>query len=650
MNQALSFLLLFFPLFFYATHVVAQAPVTQQSSAAKSTADNLVSEHAPEVIEVLAPKQHLTLSSTSGATSYLDERFSFSADRTIADRLITIPGVSLNGQGGQFQSYAVRGFSRGRIKTEIDGIAIITDRRAGNSASFIAPDLLSSGQVIKGPSSAIYGSQAMGGVVSLSSEMADGSSVKLAGQTGNQGLNLTLKHQQDNLSAGFAYQHGNNQDAPNGERLHTEYQRLSGLLRYQLNHSGLITTFSWLGGYGDDIGKSNSKFPATEISNYLEDFHSLAQVQVNADAGWLAKVFHHYQNWDSSTLKPAQYDALTQYQSHTIGGQWLQPFSLAESNSNWGIDWLSRDGVKITSDYQLVDTSAESEQQLIGNELRGSEDNLAIYSNTSWNSGKAKFDLGVRYDWIRQQSEQAKDVYDNHFNLSLATRFAATDNLELGLDLANGFRYPTLSERYFNGQTPRAFIVGNPDLKSETSIGSELSATWQASEHLTIHQAVYYYALDDYIERYSVNDDVLSYRNLDEATIYGFETELQYQWSDSTEHHFSYQQQRGEDEQDQTLADLHPAKLSWIMLYNYQDWSFANSVNYYFDSDDVNASELARDSYVLWNLSIDHQFSNNQTISLSIDNATDEEYYASLDEDAALQPERSVKLSSTWRL
>lgn len=641
MKPARFFLFLFFPLFVYADIAFAEPAAAD---------DITVSETTAEVIEILAPKQNLTLSAASGATYYLDERFNFSADRTIADRLITIPGVSLNGQGGQFQSYAVRGFSRGRIRTELDGIPIITDRRAGNSASFIAPELVNSGQVIKGPSSAIYGSQAMGGVVSLSSEMDDGSSLKVAGQTGNQGANLTLKHQQQSLSAGFAYQHGNNQDAPNGERLHTEYQRLSGLLRYKLSHSSYTTTFSWLGGYGEDIGKSNNKFPTSEISNYPEEFHSLTQVQVNADAGWLAKVFHHYQNWDSATLKQEQYDSLSQYQSHTLGGQWLQPFDLANSESYWGIDWLAREGVKITSDYQLIDEGSDPENLLIGNELSGGEDNLAIYSKSSWQFGQAELDFGIRYDWIRQQSQQAKDIYDSHLSLSLASHFAATDTLELGLELANGFRYPTLSERYFNGQTPRAFIIGNPDLKSETSIGSELSATWQASEQITIHQAVYYYELDDYIERYSVNDDVLSYRNLDEATIYGVETELQWQWSDSTEHHFSYQQQSGEDEQDQTLADLHPAKLAWIMLYNYQDWSLASSVNYYFDTDDVNESELARDSYVLWNLSIDHQLSDNQTISLSIDNATDEEYYASLDEDAALQPERSIKLSSTWRL
>ena len=126
-------------------------------------------------------------------------------------------GVSLNGQGGQFQSYAVRGFSRARIRTEVDGIPIITDRRAGNSISFIAPDLFSDVTVLKGPSSTIYGSQALGGVVSLNTQMSEQSTIKLEGKKNNSFKGLTVKHKQDDLALGIAYQSANNDNAANGD-------------------------------------------------------------------------------------------------------------------------------------------------------------------------------------------------------------------------------------------------------------------------------------------------------------------------------------------------------------------------------------------------------------------------------------------------
>jgi len=612
-------------------------------------ASSYANESVSEVIEVLAPKQKLSLSANNQTTSSLDDRFNFHLDRTIADQLSTLSGVSLNGQGGQFQSYAIRGFSRARIRTEIDGIPIITDRRAGNSASFIAPELFSLGQVIKGPSAVLYGSQALGGVVSLTTAMPDGTEVGVSGQSSNQGLNLSLKHQQNNLTTAFTYQQANNDETPEHNELNTQFERYSGLLKYQFENDGLTTTFSWLPSYGKDIGKSNVKYPHKEISDYPEELHSLTQVQVNAGSDWSAKLFHHYQNWDSSTLRVEQYQALTQYQSHTIGAQWLQKLPLQNLNSYWGVDWLSRDGVKITSDYELFSDNEQISDNLLSNEVAGSEDNLAIFNKNQWAWGKLSFDLGLRYDWLKQQGLDSSNSYDSKLNASLFMSMPITEKFKVALDVGNGFRYPTLSERYFNGRTPRGFIVGNQDLKPETSIGSQLSFTWSTSDNININTAFYHYDLDNYIERYEVNDDLLSYRNLEQANIYGFETELRWYFSEQIEHHFNFQQQKGQDQHNHPLADLHPRKFNWTLLFELDNWSVANSLSHYLKAYEVNDSEATRESFTLWNLSISHQLSDNQTISLTISNVTNKEYYASLDEDATLQPKRGFKLSMNWQ-
>ena len=248
-----------------------------------------------ETIEVLAPKK--TLSVDSGQLVFVNEDFSFTQNRTIADKLVTIPGVSLNGQGGQFQSYNIRGFSRNRIRTEVDGIPIITDRRAGNSASFISPQLIAVSSVIKGPSSVLYGSQSMGGVVGLSTELPASNSV-MAEFGVNYGLaNVTFKAHDENMAAGISFQHSDNEYAPDGSELNTGYERVSGALKYVQQGENVTTTYSWLPSYGKDIGKSNARYPEQEVSDYPSELHSLAQVQWNANDNWLAKVFYHYQNW-----------------------------------------------------------------------------------------------------------------------------------------------------------------------------------------------------------------------------------------------------------------------------------------------------------------------------------------------------------------
>lgn len=603
-----------------------------------------------EIIEVLAPKSAVLLSTGKQTNTYLNEQFTFNANRTIADRLITIPGVSLNGQGGQFQSYSIRGFSRGRIRTEIDGIPIFTDRSAGNSASFIASDLFTMGQVIKGPSSALYGTQALGGVVSLTTGMPDESFIKLSGQTNSTGVDLTIKYQSDELSTAFSYQEQANGKAQNGDKLNTEFERVSGVVRYQHEYRDFTAVISWLPSYGKNIGKGNNKYLLTEISAYPEEVNSLTQIQFNGHSDWFAKLFHHYQNWDSMTLKYNEYDSLNQYQSHTLGGQWLNKLSISDFDSYIGVDWLTRTGVKITSQYQLYKAQTELDNNQLVTELLGTENNLALYNKNSWRWGQTNMEFAVRYDWLEQKSDLNQNIYGNELNASFTINVPLTPSLDGELNIANGFRNPTLSELYFNGRTPRGLIIGNRDLLPETSLGRQLSLTWQSERSFSIQAALYYYNLNNYIERFEQTTDELSYRNLESAKIQGGEIELQWHKSDTIEHHISYHKQTGYDHQNQTLNDLSPEKLSWVCVASYGNLSIANSISNYFKVKKVGDSEINRDNFILWDLSLDYQLSNSTVISAAVNNLTNKNYYASLDEDASLQPKQNVRLSIRWEL
>ena len=82
----------------------------------------------------------------------------------LTDALAGLPGIDDNGQGGLFQVFSLRGASRWRVMTQLSGMPLHTERRAGAAASFVAPYLLGSAKVIKGPASTYYGSGAMGGM------------------------------------------------------------------------------------------------------------------------------------------------------------------------------------------------------------------------------------------------------------------------------------------------------------------------------------------------------------------------------------------------------------------------------------------------------------------------------------------------------
>ena len=73
------------------------------------------------------------------------------------DVLLQSPSISLNGQGGQIQSISLRGYSRWRIQTLLDGVPIVSDRRAGSSIGFIPPSFVSSVSVLPGAASTYFG-------------------------------------------------------------------------------------------------------------------------------------------------------------------------------------------------------------------------------------------------------------------------------------------------------------------------------------------------------------------------------------------------------------------------------------------------------------------------------------------------------------
>ncbi|MBE1300643.1 MAG: TonB-dependent receptor [Alteromonadaceae bacterium] len=604
-------------------------------------------DYATEVIEVLAPKVEESERPNYVLDVYLQDFVEPGLDRTIADRFSSLAGVGLTGQGGQFQSYSVRGFSRGRIRTEIDGIPILTDRRAGNSVSFVAPELFAQAMVIKGPSSALFGSQALGGVVSLSTDMYTSTSINAAVQANNDALNLTIKSGDSRWSKGLAYQRADNEHAANGDELNTHFERVSGSLKFHKQEAGLTTTFSWLPSYGQDIGKSNNRYLSREVSSYPEEIHSLAQVQVKSDSGWWGKVFHHYQNWDSVTLRFGQSDAENQYQSNTIGGQFSQAHDVFGTNGLIGVDWLSRQGINVVSQYLLLDAQNVPFNDLINNHFNGSEDNVAIYQNSQWQWQGVDIELGGRYDWLRQRANTQKDITESRFNASLALSIPLHSTLQLDADFANGFRYPTLSERFFNGRTPRGIVVGNSTLKPETSIGGQLGLDWQPSDNLAIRGSMYFYELHNYIERYLVEQDRFSYRNLSNANLYGVEASVQWRYSPDSHHTLNYQSQHGKNANNQTLTDLLPDRVNWQWKLLFDKLSLVNSVSHVLGNQNVGSSEVARANYTLWNAAFGYHLGNDQTLTLSLINITNRIYYASFDEDAPLQPERSVRVGFT---
>ena len=94
--------------------------------------------------------------------------------------------------------------------------------------------------------------------------------------------------------------------------------------------------------------------------------------------------------------------------------------------------------------------------------------------------------------------------------------------------VSSAFRNPSLTERFFAGETPRGTVIGSTKLQTESALNSQATFAYN-SEQLQGAIDVFYQQIDNYIERQAIADDVLQYANLDSATIKGLSYQLSWQ-------------------------------------------------------------------------------------------------------------------------
>lgn len=596
-------------------------------------------------------KRDLAALGQSPDSEILDFDDQVSLNRTLGDWIESVPGVSLNGQGGLFQAYSVRGFSRSRLRTELNGIPIITDRRAGNAAAFMPPGLLSEVVVDTAASSSLFGSGAMGGVVSLASAEVTTPSVTLEGRSNDEQLAMTLLGSgRSGRTYGLSLRRAGDGKAPNGDELNTAYEQVAGLISGEFAVGGagsdMELRYRWVPSIGRDVGKSNRLFPDRRISDYPDDLHSALVVELHNSGQWFLRAYHHYQDWQADVARVNERRNLTSYQSHTFGGLLNAQLGIADGRGSWGVEWVGRRGVSIKdSEFDAADALLV-EQALVD----AQEDTLGVFIDQTWDRGDLEFGGGLRGDYLRQSDAltRASARSDTQFSGNLRASYRVSPALTLRTEVTSAYRFPGVSERFFNGVTPRGTILGNPDLEPETRNNAELALRMQAPAlPFSLDLNAYYSDLDDYIERFVIDEDTLGFRNLPSASIRGAELDLS--WGDATlNHRISYQYQRGEDHNGDTLADLNPPAWRYFLRWQGERISVFSDLTYRDERDDAGPGEAPLDSAIVWNARATRTLARHWVGELFLTNILDEAYRGTADDLAPFQPGRTVGLRLTW--
>ncbi|GAA5214110.1 TonB-dependent hemoglobin/transferrin/lactoferrin family receptor [Corallincola platygyrae] len=485
------------------------------------------------------------------------------------------------------QSVNIRGLSGNKILQTVDGVRQVFE--SGHRPSyFLDPELLQSVEAVKGPSSSLWGSGAVGGVVAqntvnaadlLDADQDLGGFIKQGFNWNNDQSTTTgaLAGRTDSLDwllSGY-YRDSNDIELGSGESLAGSGSRDQGVMaktEWQIDDAQSVGFNLRAANVSGNV-PSNGSADFNGTSNFLIDrdqdtLNASVDYRIDTDSPLLNAQIMTYWNsveMDESRVSDGRSDSteLDVYGLNINNVSLFDVEGFGEIAVLYGIDGYREE---FSADREGDDrpTPPEADTDVWGGFVQAN-----IPFANSW-----QLEVGGRYDYFSTEAKNLdQDRSDYEFSPSAALIWQTTEWLELTLRHDRAFRAPSSEELYSTG-THFCMFPGfcntfepNPDLAPEKAANTELMAKLNFAnvlgegDSLFITTSVFQNKVDDFIEQI-VTDPSFGpvmdpgktfWTNVDEATIEGFEISADYRIN-SFKAVLSYGITRGED--DNTGDDL----------------------------------------------------------------------------------------------
>ena len=557
----------------------------------------------------------------------------------------SVPGVAENGQGGLFQAYSIRGTGGQRVLTLVAGTRILTERRAGATASFIDPLLLGRVNVVRGPYSSYYGSGALGGVLEAVPRRFDGATVDVGWESEGDGNYQLVGFDLEGWSVGVARRASNATESADGQLLPGQFEQYSATVgKVWTLDGGLELDLLLAPSIGDEIGKPNRRYPS-RITTYPEERHLVGRLAVRRPNVWHLDLYAHPNSLDTRNLKSDEHSLVTN-EAFDLGLNFQRELTLpAEINARLGVDYFGRRGVEATEWVtDLVDATTQTFTT-----LDGRQDELAVYGALRRSFAAITVEAGGRLTWIEQANRGAETTDDSAATGFVGVTAGLVDGIELVANIGTGFRFPGLSERFFSGSTGRGEVVANRALDPERSLTTDVGLRFFGSR---VFAAAYVYRteIDDYIERIDLEDGVRTYVNLTAGTITGLEVEGFWQASDHLRLDWAGQLTEGEADDGSALAESPADRVTVGGTYSDGRWRGSLRWQHRLDKDDPGPGEVAVDAAEIVSASIQYSVREGLNLVVFGSNLLDETYLPSADDLALPATGRSIGLGIRWSM
>jgi hemoglobin/transferrin/lactoferrin receptor protein len=605
----------------------------------------------------------------------------------------TTPGLTIDGGPRAIsQEPNIRGFRDEQIVLRFDG-GRLNFGQAHRGRFFVDPALVRRVEVVRGGGSTLFGSGALGGVISV--ETVDAADLLAPGRAMGARLSFGFASNGDQPSAtGTIFADYGRTDVlfslagrrttsdlvsgDGAEIPFSQYENLSGLFKFGFE-PGADSRFELsYSGYRDEgqvpANSSSNPSASNPVVDRKADVQDVRLSWDYAPAGsdWvdLTALFYATRlDIEEATIPPAA-PRLDTTRYDTYG---LEIVNRSSFDPGVPVDVVY--GIEAFRDTQEGDRNGAPRLSFPDAEAT----TLGVFAEATLGLTE-RLDLiaGIRADSYERDPDGPglDSVSEDFFSPRLGVSFRPSESWQVFGNVAQAFRAPSLSELYNSGLHfagvrrpppfpgappivifPDNFFVPNPDLDPERSTQFELGTRFEGAgvlsddDRLSFSANVYYASVEDYIEQtVNIRAGTTSSANVASATLWGVEAEIDYDaqgWFAGA----GLTIPRGENDAGGWLGSIPQDRLTLTGgVRPWEDWEFGARATVAADQTRVPDTGTRGDGYRVVDLFASYRPDSGilagATMRFGVDNVFDEQY--AIYPNGLPQQGRSIKLSAAF--
>ncbi len=577
-------------------------------SACAFAQDGVDSTELGEVVVTASGFEQQAREAPASITVIKQEDLSKKAYRDVTDALKDVPGVVVTG-GGSSSDISIRGMGSAYTLIMVDGKKVDTrgtrpnSDNAGIEQGWLPPvEAIQRIEVIRGPMSGLYGSDAMGGVINIitkktstkwTGSVRTDATIQEDGDSGNiyqSSFYVSGPIIQDKLGirVNGLYSHRAEDEITNGykkQRMRSGGATLSftpnddNVIDLEISRS-LQNRDSTVGKTIENKPNKDGKYPVDSYNNYERNQYSLTH------RGF-------YEKWSTNSyLQREETNNRTRNMKSTN----------TVFNTQNTID-LNKHNLVLGGKYQEEKIEDFNNKLKINGKTADSIDRYswALFAEDEWRIvDQFALTTSLRYD--------KDENFGSHVTPKLYGVFTPNDNWTIKGGVSTGYKTPSLRAATASwgqgtgGGNSNGVIFGNPDLKPEKSVNTELSVLWSndakdINAGLTVFNSDFKDKITEYGicdndakvglpsctgmgDKYNQYDFARSRMNVDKATMRGVEATFDWQITEDfkvdTNYTYTHSEQKSGQYKGKALNQM-PKHMFNVGA----DWNYNEKLNYW---------------------------------------------------------------------